>query len=455
MSRMISDGSEWVEVQQPVVASSSLASFSSAILASRSRHPREKRPDRNDGASAGESTAPSRSASAGPLSGGAPPSWVARSCWKIGHRVRQSGQIGYGFEPGDCPARDRVPDCGFTLIELLVVIAIIAVLIALLLPAVEAAREAARRIQCVNNLKQLGLAIHNYESSNGCLPPQEVLQFNAAGAVIWKSQWGVTSRVIPFLEQSPLYNSINYFLKTTAADNATVVSTTIVALICPSEINPQPYTSTSAAGVTTSFSVSTYGWCEGDWFQFGGFATTMPNRSAFCVNVSKRFSAFTDGLSNSMLGAEVKTYTQSYHDCGAVPPPAPASPSIAPDPATILASIAAAPGSGCKLAAGMPGGGHTRWCNGNSFYEGLTTALPPNSRAPAGTLALDTDLSTEDEDDGGPTFAAITARSYHPGGVNVVFGDGSVRFVKNAIDWRTWRALGTIGCGEVVSGDAY
>ncbi len=344
---------------------------------------------------------------------------------------------------------------GFTLIELLVVIAIIAILIALLLPAVQAAREAARRIQCTNNLKQLGLAMHNYETSNSCLPPQEVLQFNAAGAVSWKSQWGVTSRVIPFLELGPLYNSINYALKTTAADNATVVSTTLATLICPSEVNPQRDITTSAAGITTSVAVSTYGWCEGDWYVFGGAAASIPNRSAFCANMSRRLSAFTDGLSNTMLGAEVKTYTQAYHDCGAVPPPAPGNPASCPDPATILAAIAAAPTSGCKLAAGIPGGGHTRWCNGNSFYDGLTTALPPNSGAPAGPSRLDTDLSSEDEDDGGPTYAAITARSYHPGGVNAAFGDGSVRFIKGSIDWRTWHALGTIGSGEVVSADQY
>jgi prepilin-type processing-associated H-X9-DG protein len=103
----------------------------------------------------------------------------------------------------------------------------------------------------------------------------------------------------------------------------------------------------------------------------------------------------------------------------------------------------------------MPGGGHTRWSNGNSFYDGFTTALPPNSRAPAGTIALDTDLCSEDEDDGGPTYSAVTARSYHAGGVNVVLGDGSVRFIKNSIDWRMWRALGTIGSGEVVGADQY
>jgi prepilin-type N-terminal cleavage/methylation domain-containing protein len=350
--------------------------------------------------------------------------------------------------------RIRNTKLGFTLIELLVVIAIIAVLIALLLPAVQAAREAARRIQCVNNLKQLGLAIHNYESTNGVLPPQQALQFNAAGTVIWKSQWGVTSRVTPYLELGPVYNSINYALKTSAPESSTVASQSLRVLICPSEVRSEPISSTSSAGVTTTFGISDFGWCEGDWYVFGG-PGGVRGRSAFGPNTSRTFASFTDGLSNSLLGAEVKAYTQAYHDCGSVPPPALASPTISPDPPTVLATIAASPSSACRIAAGTPGGGHTHWVNGNTFYDGMTTALPPNTIAPAGPSGLDTDLTSVDEDDGGPTYSAVTARSYHPAGVNALFGDGGVRFVKSSIDWRAWRALGTIGSGEVVSADQY
>ena len=103
----------------------------------------------------------------------------------------------------------------------------------------------------------------------------------------------------------------------------------------------------------------------------------------------------------------------------------------------------------------MPGGGHTHWSNGNSFYDGFTTALPPNTRSPLGTVAADGDMSSEDEDDGGPTYSAVTSRSHHPGGVNALFGDGSVKFIKNSINWQTWRALGTVAGGEVLSADSY
>jgi prepilin-type N-terminal cleavage/methylation domain-containing protein/prepilin-type processing-associated H-X9-DG protein len=337
---------------------------------------------------------------------------------------------------------------GFTLIELLVAIAIIAVLIALLLPAVQAAREAARRMQCVNHLKQLGLAIHNYESTNGALPPQQVLSFTGT-SVSWKSQWGVTSRVAPYLEQGPLYNAINFSQPASSLVNSTVTGSTLSVLICPSEVHRDPFASTSGAGVTTTYGISNYGWSVGDWYTFGG-PVGPPNRNAFQANASRRFAAFTDGLSQSLLAAEVKTYTQAYHNCPGVVPPAFAVPLVSPDPATILGIVAGTP-PGC----GKPTMGHVRWVNGDSFSDGFTTALSPNTPTPAGSPALDTDLTSEDEDDGGPTYSAVTSRSYHPGGVNALFGDGSVRFIKNSIAWQTWRALGSIAGGEVVSADSY
>jgi prepilin-type N-terminal cleavage/methylation domain-containing protein/prepilin-type processing-associated H-X9-DG protein len=333
------------------------------------------------------------------------------------------------------------PRRAFTLIELLVAIAIIAVLIGLLLPAVQAAREAARRMRCVNNLKQLGLGMLNYESAQGGLPPQQVLTFTGT-TLSWKSQWGVTSRIAPFLDLGPLYNAMNFANKTTDASNVTVVSTTLNVLICPSEVNPTPFLSG-----TTSFAVSNYGWCEGDWYVYGGPGAPW-NRSAFAPNLSRPLAAFTDGLSQTVLAAEVKTNLQAYHDCTGLPSSV-ADPNLLPSAATVLATVAST-ASTCKSVSG-----HTRWCNGNSFYDGFTTALTPNTQAPAGTPALDSDYSSNDEDDGGPTYAAITARSYHSGGVNSLLGDGSVRFIKNSISLTSWRALGSINMGEVLSSDSF
>jgi prepilin-type processing-associated H-X9-DG protein len=284
-----------------------------------------------------------------------------------------------------------------------------------------------------------------------------VLTFNTAGGVAWKSTWGASSRITPYLELGALYNAINYTNKVSDPTNSTAVSTQLKVFLCPSEVNPQASTTTSATtGAVTSYGVSNYGWCEGTWYTFGGLAGGGQSPGAFGPNASRTFASITDGLSNTVLAAEVKTYTPAYHDCGAVPAPGPTGVQAYPDPATVLASIAASPTSGCKAVTGPSstlGGGHTRWCNGNSFYDGFTTALPPNTKSYA--LGLDSDMSSEDEDDGGPTYAAVTSRSYHPTGVNTLFADGSVRFIKNAIDWRSWRGLGTASGCEVLSSDAY
>ena len=132
------------------------------------------------------------------------------------------------------PSRHR----GFTLIELLVVIAIIAVLIALLLPAVQAAREAARRIQCTNNLKQLGLALHNYETAVGALPMTMSL-LGTGNTVYYDTGWSAQARLLPYMEGNPLFNAANLSVFKEDPPNSTVISLTVDAFICPSEVRPQ------------------------------------------------------------------------------------------------------------------------------------------------------------------------------------------------------------------------
>jgi prepilin-type N-terminal cleavage/methylation domain-containing protein/prepilin-type processing-associated H-X9-DG protein len=349
--------------------------------------------------------------------------------------------------------RPRIERFGFTLIELLVVIAIIAVLIALLLPAVQSAREAARRMQCTNNLKQLGLALFNYESAATTLPPQEVLTGVGTQSPIWKNMWGVTARLAPFLELGPMYNSINFTLKVSDVSNTTIVSSTLKVLICPSEANQDPYTSTNSSGATTITGVTNYGWCEGDWYVYGGVGA-VTNRSAFAVNTSRRLATFTDGLSGTVVCAEVKAQQPEFRSCFADGSggtlPGLSNPAVIPDPGSSAAIVAgASPPCALKIMA------HSTWANGNSDDDGFTTALPPNTQVLVGTPVNDMDLHTINESDGGPTWAAVTSRSYHPGGVNALFGDGSVRFVKSSVSGVIWRALGTIRSGEVISADAY
>ncbi len=334
---------------------------------------------------------------------------------------------------------------GFTLIELLVVIAIIAVLIALLLPAVQAAREAARRLQCVNNLRQVGLALANYESSIGVLPMSMALSGSGSN-LTWMGGWSVQGRILPYLDGGNLFNTANFTVNKEVPGNLTCIRTSVSTFICPSELLTDP--ATHDYGVA---GISNYAWSGGDWFVWGGFSGSQ-NRAAFGPNRARRLAEFTDGLSQTMVFAEVKTYTLTYicDDKGLAQI---RNPSNIPSPDANPASIAPEYFSGsCRLYKL----GHTEWSDGNVHSSGFTTAWTPN-KSIVGTLtgSADLDLNGTNEEDGGPTFAALTARSYHPGGINVLVGDGSVKFIKTTLAGSVWRGLGTVSGGEVISSDRY
>jgi prepilin-type N-terminal cleavage/methylation domain-containing protein len=341
---------------------------------------------------------------------------------------------------------DRSRRDGFTLIELLVVIAIIGVLIALLLPAVQAAREAARRVHCTNNLKQIGLAIHGYEATVGSLPPTLVIT-GSGGAVTWTNSIGPHARILPFAEQAAIFNAINFDVEMYSPPNLTATSSRLALLVCPSESE-----TTFTHPVGGLMSVCNYGFCTGDWFVWGGTGSTRKNRSAFGPNQSRRWSEFRDGLSSTLLLSEGKSYQPYYRDCpgglavnnpDVIPPPDADPYIVAPEYRT----------GNCAFRRE----GHNEWVESGTHHTGFTTAWPPNKliRGGPNNEYSDLDLTSKREKTGGPTFAAVTARSYHPGGVHALLGDGSVRFVKNSIDGRTWRALGTVAGGEAISADAY
>ena len=368
---------------------------------------------------------------------------------------------------------------GFTLIELLVVIAIIAVLIALLLPAVQSAREAARRIQCTNNLKQVGLALHNYESSNSAFPPTTILVPRTTGAPkswAFESSWSVFARSAPFLEQGNFFSAINFNLTYSAPQNTTVSNTPLTFLICPSD--PGSHLDDASLGNTLTATTS-YGTCDGDWYvwsvNWGATNTVGPmNKSLFGPNYARTIAMVTDGLSNTLMASEGTIGHAQMRDCLStptspsdasvgtfsptnVPPPGPASTAALTN---LIASCGTATG---KIKAGGPIG-HTRWCNGGVYYSGFTTAMPPNPKVTAISRATGSanagknvpmDWASVDENNGGPTYMALSASSNHPGGVNALFADGSVRFVKDSVSPVAWRALGTMAGGEVVSADAY
>ncbi|GIW86289.1 MAG: prepilin-type N-terminal cleavage/methylation domain-containing protein [Isosphaeraceae bacterium] len=340
--------------------------------------------------------------------------------------------------------RPMAPAGGFTLIELLVVIAIIGVLIGLLLPAVQAAREAARRAQCMNNLKQLGLGLANYESGHGLLPPPLVLSGHGT-TVTWFGGWSAQARILPYLELGPVFNSVNFTTSYSHPQNLTVTGLSVSVLLCPSE----PRTSVSQHSFGPA-GVLNYGVAGGDWYVWGGFQG-IENRSAFEPNRSRRVAQFRDGLTNTLVMAEVKTYQSYYRDCGglaSINRPTPIPPPVG-DPYAVAPEYR---GGSCSL----QDSGHTEWVDGHIHQAGFTTAWPPNFRVLGGPEgSLDLDLNGQREVNGGPTYAAINARSHHPGGVHGLMGDGSVRFIKDQVDGRVWRALGTIAGGEVIPGDAF
>ena len=327
----------------------------------------------------------------------------------------------------------------FTLVELLVVIAIIGVLIALLLPAVQAAREAARRMQCANNLKQLSLGMHNYESALRHFPPQILME---PGQYRWSSQ----SRILPYLEQGSLYNIIDFEAPygDQYIDGVKLQATRIPTLLCPSEArdetrfkNDEPY------HYPLNYAVN-----SGEWFIYNPVAQTGGN-GAFFPGEGLEGREITDGLSNTLMLAEVKAWTPYYRDGGS--------------PATNVQDITLA--DACSIGNDFKtDSGHTEWVDGRTHQTGFTSTFTPNTQVlcEESGVSYDVDGNSNRVDeipvgeiasgDSEPTYAAVTARSYHSGDlVNIAMMDGSVDSISSDIDIVVWRAMSTRNGGETVS----
>ncbi len=314
---------------------------------------------------------------------------------------------------------------GFTLIELLVVIAIIAVLIALLLPAVQQAREAARRSQCKNNLKQIGLALHNYHDAFRMLPPSLCLKVNGEPF----GQWGTQVRLLPYLDQAPLASQINFSLQYDQFPN--VIKTRVPAFLCPSEVNDRG----SVADGLDQYPLN-YAANLGSWLVFDP-TTGTGGAGAFAPNGRIGFQSFLDGTSNTLAFSEVKSF-QPIVKFGGSP----------------TSSLPFASTVGGWTGTFEPDDGHIEWVEGRVHQTGFTTLFVPNTKVPhtESGRVYDIDYTSEEEGDSNttPTYAAVTSRSHHVGTVTSLLADGSVRSISENIDMFVWRALGTRNGGEVV-----
>jgi prepilin-type N-terminal cleavage/methylation domain-containing protein/prepilin-type processing-associated H-X9-DG protein len=355
---------------------------------------------------------------------------------------------------------------GFTLIELLVVIAIIAVLIALLLPAVQAAREAARRAQCVNNLKQMGLAIHNYNSSNNAMPPlfgnfgQPPAGPSAAGGA-WPLGWGVG--ILGYMEQQQLFNAANYSYGSFDAPNNTIANTKVNTYVCPSEsVKVGPWIGSTWVNYHANFGgpCSMASW-SGPIVPFRGDSIGQSN-SVQTANLSVvDFASITDGTSNTALFSEKLMGLNGY-----IATATPGTPNakrvsfqlnlnLSWDTATGGADAQAFV-SACKaLPASTAPTNPTQWSGatwtgshaGTLHFNAYDHFMPPN--------ALSCVAANSWGGAPGGFNDAITATSNHSGGVNVCLCDGSVRFIKDTIGLNVWWALGSRNQGEMISADAY
>jgi len=327
---------------------------------------------------------------------------------------------------------------GFTLIELLVVIAIIAVLISLLLPAVQSAREAARRAQCTNNLKQLALAANNYESTNGCFPGGSYSGIGASNPPHWGTypeNFSCFVRMLPFFEQSPMYNATNFSLCSSDIANLTICGVQVKSLICPSDTQNDSIvipTKRASSGVTPGWSFNmvpsgpdspyniippgtflqaftSYGGNAGT-FTFG-YSNLMPTtilgqfNGVIYNDSSVKIAAITDGTSNTFLFGE--------HSKGLL----------------------------YKLDPGYAVSDNS-W-NSGRWYDTLFSTLYPLNTGNGNNIAF-----------GGTTndsyYFPTVAGGQHPGGCNFALCDGSVRFIKNTINNWTFKTANADSYGDAM-----
>jgi prepilin-type N-terminal cleavage/methylation domain-containing protein/prepilin-type processing-associated H-X9-DG protein len=338
----------------------------------------------------------------------------------------------------------------FTLIELLVVIAIIAILIALLLPAVQKVREAAARTQCQNNLKQLGIAMFNYEGANKALPPafSGTVPAAFAGMPAYFFSWSALAFLNPYLEQTTIYNAMDLTQPlyvppayTISTANQFAVQQVVPLFMCPGD----QFRSVDGGYGVQAFGPTNYAVCVGTGTTNGGapYGSQWNADGMFMAHNPVRVTQVTDGTSNTAMMSESLLGDGPDNATGPIPG------STQTNYAYVSFGTALTPGN-CASASqwNVSQRRGFLWATGEMRCASYNHFLLPNSPTP--------DCVTNDMNPGPGQFTAVafrTARSRHTGGVNMLVGDGSVRFVSNSISMTTWQALATRSSSDLLGSD--
>jgi len=342
-----------------------------------------------------------------------------------------------------CPNRCERPPRGFTLVELLVVLAIVGLLIAMLLPAVQKAREAARVSTCANNVRQIGLAIHNFEARNRVYPSSS--RFVAPDASGNIHGWSAQAQLLPYLEQTPIASQIDFnrsYKEVDDVQTADGMVTKLSALRVPTYLCPsEPRDEIRMSDGDPEHYPLNYAVNLGEWFVYDP-ATGEGGNGVFSPDSRRRTSQIVDGLSTTICLAEVRGWTPYYRNAQY------AAPLAMPDNEQICSM-----GGQFKTSTG-----HTEWVDGRAHQTGFTTTFTPNTEVLCQVNGVVYDLDWTNQQEGKsdiyPTYAAVTARSSHGGGVNVGMMDGSVRWFDEDVNLGVWRAYSTRNGQEIVPSNA-